>query len=110
MYNTIENPDVKLAKELAFQKHLAESASNKTLDLLNDMSKDLNSSVKKLEAFGNKKINKENIEEIIIYNIKIDINTPKNNPIPIFIHLFFIQSPSLKKRSHLTSLMHSFHL
>ena len=54
--------------------------------------------------------NKENIEEIIIYNIKIDINTPKNNPIPIFIHLFFIQSPSLKKRSHSTSLMHSFHL
>lgn len=54
--------------------------------------------------------NKENIEEIIIYNIKIDITTPKNNPIPIFIHLFFIQSPSLKKRSHLTSLMHSFHL
>lgn len=64
MYNTIENPDVKLAKELSFQKHLAESASNKTLDLLNDMSKDLNSSVKKLEAFGNKKINKENIEEL----------------------------------------------
>lgn len=41
--------------------------------------------------------NKENIEEIIIYNIKIDINTPKNNPIPIFIHLFLIKTPLFEK-------------
>ena len=40
---------------------------------------------------------KENIEEIIIYNIKIDINTPKNNLIPIFIHLFLIKTPLFEK-------------
>lgn len=64
MYNTIENPDVKMAKELAFQKKLAEASSNKTLDLLDDMSKELKSSLHKLESFGNKKIDKNNVEEL----------------------------------------------
>lgn len=64
MYNTIENPDVKMAKELAYQKQLAEMSSKKTLELLEDMSNDLKSSVKKLEQFGNKKIDKRNIEEL----------------------------------------------
>ena len=64
MYHTIENPDVKLAKELSFQKQVAEASSKKTLELLEDMSKDLNSSLSKLELFGNKKIDKNNIEEL----------------------------------------------
>ena len=34
MYNTIENPDVKMAKELVFQKKLAEESSRKTLSLI----------------------------------------------------------------------------
>lgn len=64
MFNTIENPDVKMAKELAFQKQLAEASSNKTLDLLDDMSKELKSSLQKLESFGSKKIDKNNAEEL----------------------------------------------
>lgn len=64
MYNTIENPDVKIAKELSFQKSLAKSSSDKTLNLLNDMSDELESSLVKLETFGNKKIDKNNIEEL----------------------------------------------
>lgn len=64
MYNTIENPDVKIAKELSFQKALAKSSSDKTLNLLNDMSDELESSLVKLETFGNKKIDKNNIEEL----------------------------------------------
>ena len=64
MYNTIENPDVKLAKELAYQKKISEESSKKTLELLEDMSKDLKSSVRKLEQFGNKKIDKNNIDEL----------------------------------------------
>lgn len=64
MYNTIENPDVKIAKELSFQKSLAKSSSDKTLNLLNDISDELESSLLKLETFGNKKINKNNIEEL----------------------------------------------
>lgn len=61
---TIENPDVKLAKELAYQKQVAEASSNKTLELLDDMSKDLKSSLTKLELFGTKKIDKNNMEEL----------------------------------------------
>ena len=64
MYNTIENPDVKIAKELSFQKSLAKSSSDKTLNLLNDISDELESSLLKLETFGNKKIDKNNIEEL----------------------------------------------
>lgn len=64
MYNTIENPDVKMAKELAYQKQLAEVSSKKTLELLEDMSVDLKSSVRKLDQFGNKKIDKNNIDEL----------------------------------------------
>ena len=61
---TIENPDVKLAKELAYQKQVAEASSKKTLDLLDDMSKDLKESLLKLELFGNKKIDKNNINDL----------------------------------------------
>lgn len=64
MYNTIENPDVKIAKELSFQKALAKSSSDKTLNLLNDMTDELKSSLAKLETFGNKKIDKNNIEKL----------------------------------------------
>ena len=64
MYNTIENPDVKTAKELAFQKKLAEESSRKTLSLMEDMSEELKSSVKDLELISNTKIDKNNIKEL----------------------------------------------
>lgn len=64
MYNTIENPYVKTAKELAFQKKLAEESSRKTLSLIEDMSEELKSSVKDLELISNTKIDKNNIKEL----------------------------------------------
>lgn len=64
MYNTIENPDIKTAKELAFQKKLAEESSRKTLSLIEDMSEELKSSVKDLELISNTKIDKNNIKEL----------------------------------------------
>lgn len=64
MFQTIENPDVKMAKELAFQKELQEASSKKTIELIEDMSSDLKSSINKLEAFGNKKIDKSNVDEL----------------------------------------------
>lgn len=64
MYNTTENPDVKTAKELAFQKKLAEESSRKTLSLIEDMSEELKSSVKDLELISNTKIDKNNIKEL----------------------------------------------
>ena len=64
MYFTIENPDVKMAKELAFQKEISEAASKKTIELINDMSSDLKSSINKLQTFGTKKIDKNNMDEL----------------------------------------------
>ena len=64
MYFTIENPDIKMAKELEYQKQLSDVSSKKTLELLEDLSNDLKSSVRKLEQFGNKKIDKNNIDEL----------------------------------------------
>lgn len=64
MYFTIENPDIKMAKELEYQKQLSDAYSKKTLELLEDLSNDLKSSVRKLEQFGNKKIDKNNIDEL----------------------------------------------
>lgn len=64
MYNTIENPDVKMAKELVFQKKLADESSRKTLSLIEDMSEELKSSVKDLELISNTKIDKNNIKEL----------------------------------------------
>ena len=64
MYNTIENPDVKMAKELVFQKKLAEESSRKTLSLIEDISEELKSSVKDLELISNTKIDKNNIKEL----------------------------------------------
>lgn len=64
MYNTIENPDVKTTKELAFQKKLAEESSRKTLSLIEDISEELKSSVKDLELISNTKIDKNNIKEL----------------------------------------------
>lgn len=64
MYNTIENPDVKTTKELAFQKKLAEESSRKTLSLIEDMSEELKSLVKDLELISNTKIDKNNIKEL----------------------------------------------
>ena len=64
MYFTIENPDIKMAKELEYQKQLSDASSKKTLELLEDLSNDLKSSVRKLEQFGNKKIDKNNIDEL----------------------------------------------
>ena len=61
---TIENPDVKLAKELAFQRELADESSDKTFKLLNEISDDLKLSVKKLDTIGNKKVDKNNIDEL----------------------------------------------
>ena len=64
MYNTIENPDVKMAKELAFQKELSEESSKKTLSLIEDISNDLKTSIQDLEVISNTKIDKNNIEEL----------------------------------------------
>lgn len=64
MYNTIENPDVKLAKELANQKRILEVSSDKTLGMLEDLSVDIKTSIKELEQLSNKKIDNNNVKDL----------------------------------------------
>lgn len=64
MYNTIENPDVKLAKELANQKRILEVSSDKTLGMLKDLSVDIKTSIKELEQLSNKKIDNNNVKDL----------------------------------------------
>lgn len=64
MFNTIENPDMKMAKELSYQKELVLDSSKKTLELIEEMANELKSTVKELEIIGNTRIDKNNMNEI----------------------------------------------
>lgn len=64
MYYTIENPDIKIAKELAFSKKIAEESRDRTLNVLNEISDELKNSFSKLQTFGYKKVNYQDSEEV----------------------------------------------
>lgn len=64
IYFTLENPDIKMAKDLEYSKKLLEESNDKTFDILDDMSDKLENSINKLHLLGCKKINTKNNEEI----------------------------------------------
>lgn len=64
MYYTIENPDIKIAKELAFSKKIAEESRDRTINALNELSDELQNSFNKLQTFGYKKVNYQDINEL----------------------------------------------
>ena len=64
MYHTIENPDIRMIKELSYAKAVAEKSQKATMETLNEMSDELKSSIDKLTTFGYKKINKNDLEEV----------------------------------------------
>lgn len=64
MYLTIENPDIRMAKELAFANEQLKNKKDNTIDVLNDLSNKLQNSLSKLETFGYKKTDINNTEEM----------------------------------------------
>ena len=64
MYFTIENPDIKMMKELKYSKEVIERSRNDTLKVIQEMENDLEDNLEILEEFGNKKINKNNLQEV----------------------------------------------
>lgn len=60
----IENPDIRMAKELAFANEQVKKRKDNTLGILNDLSSKLQSSLSKLETFGYKKTDTNNVEEM----------------------------------------------
>ena len=52
IYNTIENPDIKMLKESEYFKNLAEKSKNETINTLNNMQKELNSSLETINLLN----------------------------------------------------------
>lgn len=64
MYFTIENPDIKMAKDLAFSKEIADRSRNKTLEILNNIEDKLEDSLNEMRKFGYEDINTKDIKEV----------------------------------------------
>lgn len=54
IFFTIENPDIKMAKDLAFSKEIAERFKNKTVETLNNLEDKLQGSLDEMQKFGYK--------------------------------------------------------
>lgn len=65
MYNTIENPDIRMIKELNYSKRIAENRRNKTLVTLDSIFIKLKNTLNNLVTFGYKKIDKNNKDEVL---------------------------------------------
>lgn len=64
MYFTLENPDIKLLRELNYQREQVENSKNISNKVINTISDSLSESVNKISTFGHKKINYDNTEEL----------------------------------------------
>ena len=64
IFFTIENPDIRMAKELAFANEQIKRKKDNTINVLNDLSSKLQNSLSKLETFGYKKTDINNVEEM----------------------------------------------
>ena len=64
IFFTIENPDIRMAKDLAYAKEIAEASNNKAIKVLDDLESNLQSSLSKLETFEYKKQDNNNPEEM----------------------------------------------
>ena len=64
MYFTIENPDIRKAKDLIFAKKIAEESKNKTLNILNEIDSELNDSLNELQKFGYKNIDYKDMTSV----------------------------------------------
>lgn len=64
MYFTIENPDIRMAKELAFSKEIAEESRDKTLEILDNIYYKIEDPLNEMKMFKYKKINFKDNKEI----------------------------------------------
>lgn len=77
IFFTIENPDIRMAKELAFANEELKNKKDNTLYVLDNLSSKLQNSLSSLETFGYKKIdtkNKKEVEKELKYIKKYCIN------------------------------------
>lgn len=65
MYFTIENPDIRIMKELEYSRTIAEKSKNETINTLDNIKNELNEPLNKIINFDNTKIGKLTKEELI---------------------------------------------
>lgn len=64
IYFTLENPDIKMAKDLVYSQKLIEESKDKTFDILDNISDKLEDSINELHLLGCKKINNRDNKEV----------------------------------------------
>ena len=64
MYFTIENPDLNMLKEINYQREQVENSKNISNKVINTISDSLSDSISRINSFGHKKINYDNIDEV----------------------------------------------
>lgn len=64
MYFTIENPDLNMLKEVNYQREQVENSKNISNKVINTISDSLSDSISRINSFGHKKINYDNIDEV----------------------------------------------
>ena len=64
IFFTIENPDIKLAKDLAFSKEIVDRSRSKTLETLNNIEDKLEDSLNEMRKFGYKDVDYNDKEEV----------------------------------------------
>ena len=64
MYFTIENPDLKILRELEFQREQVEISKNISNKVINTISDSLSEHINRINTFGHKKLNYNNIEKV----------------------------------------------
>lgn len=64
IFFTIENPDIKMAKELAYSKELAEQSRDETIKILDFIEERLKETLDNMKKFGNKNITTKDEKEL----------------------------------------------
>lgn len=64
MYFTIENPDLNMLNEINYQREQVENSKNISNKVINTISDNLSESINRINLFGHKKINYDNIDEV----------------------------------------------
>lgn len=65
MYFTIENPDIKIMRELEYSRTIAENSKNETINTLDNIKKELSTPLNKIRNYNNENIDKMNKEELV---------------------------------------------
>lgn len=100
MYFTIENPNIKLRKELAYTKELLEKRKEESSNIIDNLSINIKKPLMEIANFSNKKLNKKdiNLKEEDLSNLK-DLTLSLVDEVNKIMDINRIQSSAYKIRN-----------